>query len=114
MKTTKKLAGAVLCVVSIVGLGSSAFAGEVTGSGKGGPDGNGQTGARSNSNSLCAFSGQEDHDGAGATPGSGEVQNWGHTKGFLLSIGQDVHGANGPIVTPEGLAGCNGRDFPRK
>ena len=114
MSKSKKLVGAFICVASIVGVGGSAFAGEVTGSGKGGPSGDGTTGARANSNSECAFSGQEDHDGEGATPGSGEVQNWGHVKPFLVSIGAPVTGAAGPIVTPEGVTGCNGHNFGRK
>ena len=112
MKTTKQVAGAVLCLASIIGVGSSAFAGEVTGGGKGGPNGDGVTGAVENGNSPCRFSGLEDNDGAGVDPGT--TQNWGHTKPFLLSIGQDVHGANGPIQTPFGEDGCNGRDYGSK
>jgi hypothetical protein len=113
MKTTKQLAGAVLCVASVIGMGSSAFAGEVTGSNKGGPNGDGVTGAVGNGNSPCLYSGLEDHEGEGADPGTG-TQNWGHTKPFLLSIGQDVKGANGPIATPFGEDGCNARDFGLK
>ena len=52
---------------------SVAFAGEITGSGKGGPNGNGTPGGTLNARSQCAFSGLE--DGA-ATPGT--VQNYGH------------------------------------
>src|SRR4051794_29057558 len=52
---------------------SAAFAGEITGSGKGGPDGDGTPGGTLNASSQCAFSGLE--DGA-ATPGT--VQNYGH------------------------------------
>jgi hypothetical protein len=112
MKTTKRVAGAVLCLASIIGMGGSAFAGEITGSNKGGPAGDGVTGAVGNGNSPCLFSGLEDHEGE-SDPGT-PPQNWGHTKPFLLSIGQDVKGANGPIQTPFGEDGCNARDFGLK
>ena len=69
----KKLAGAALCATAIVGMGSSAFAGEITGSGKGGPDGDGIPGAIGNAHSACAFSGLDDARG-----GHGDVQNFGH------------------------------------
>ena len=52
---------------------SAAFAGEITGSGKGGPNGNGTPGGTLNGRSECAFSGLD--DGA-ASPGT--VQNYGH------------------------------------
>ena len=62
------------CVTAVVGVGAgSAFAGEITGSGKGGPNGDGTPGGTLNGSSACAFSGLE--DGA-ATPGV--VQNYGH------------------------------------
>jgi hypothetical protein len=62
------------CAAAFVGVGASAaFAGEITGSGKGGPNGNGTPGGTLNASSACAFSGLE--DGA-ATPGT--VQNYGH------------------------------------
>ncbi len=110
----KKLVGTAVCVASVVGFGASAFAGEATGSNQGGPNGDGVTGAYFNGNSPCLFSGLEDNDGAGTDPSSGEVQNWGHTKKFLQSLGQDVKGANGPITTPFGEDGCNARDFGLK
>jgi hypothetical protein len=72
----KTLAGVAICACSIIGLGSSAFAGEVTGSGKGGPNGDGIPGGIGNAASSCVFSGLQDFDGAGVQPGS--VQNWGH------------------------------------
>lgn len=69
-----RLFAVAACGVAAVGLGaSSAFAGEITGSGKGGPNGDGTPGGTLNSSSQCAFSGLE--DGA-ATPGT--VQNYGH------------------------------------
>lgn len=62
------------CVAAFMALGASAaFAGEITGSGKGGPNGDGTPGGTLNARSACAFSGLD--DGA-ATPGT--VQNYGH------------------------------------
>ena len=64
----KKLVGATLCAGAIVGMGSSAFAGEITGSGKGGPGGNGIPGAIGNARSDCAFSGLDDARAARRPP----------------------------------------------
>ena len=65
---------AAVSVVAMMGLGANAaFAGEITGSGKGGPNGDGTPGGTLNASSACAFSGLD--DGA-ATPGT--VQNYGH------------------------------------
>jgi hypothetical protein len=69
----KKLVGGALCAVAVVGMGSSAFAGEITGSGKGGPKGDGIPGAIGKASSACAFSGLDDAQG-----GHGDVQNFGH------------------------------------
>jgi hypothetical protein len=109
MMMKKPLVGAAICAASIVGLSGAAFAGESTGSNRGGPAGDGVTGAYDNGNSPCLFSGLEDNDGAGTDPSSGETQNWGHTKDFVGG-----GGANGPIVTPHGIDGCNARDFGLK
>jgi hypothetical protein len=69
-----RLLAATACAAAVVGAGASvAYAGEITGSGKGGPNGNGTPGGTLNASSACAFSGLE--DGA-ATPGT--VQNYGH------------------------------------
>ena len=70
----RRLLAVAGCTAAIVGLGAgSAFAGEITGSGKGGPNGDGVPGGIGNAASACVFSGLE--DGA-ATPGI--VQNYGH------------------------------------
>lgn len=71
----KKLVGGACCAIAIVGMGSSAFAGEITGSGKGGPKGDGIPGAvqEGHARSDCAFSGLDDAQG-----GHGDVQNFGH------------------------------------
>src|SRR6185436_20464739 len=66
--------GAVVCAVAVVGMGSSAFAGEITGSGKGGPNGDGRPAAtQGHARSACAFSGLDDARGY-----NGDVQNFGH------------------------------------
>jgi hypothetical protein len=71
----KKLVGGARCAVAVVGLGSSAFAGEITGSGKGGPNGDGKPAAilDGHARSACAFSGLDDAQGY-----NGDVQNFGH------------------------------------
>jgi hypothetical protein len=73
----KQLAGAALCASAIVATGGSAFAGEVTGSGKGGPAGDGVPGGIGRAASACVFSGLEDFDGLQPVD-PGAVQNWGH------------------------------------
>ena len=92
---------------------SAALAGEITGSGKGGPNGDGTPGGTLNASSACAFSGLE--DGA-ATPGI--VQNYGHRANdpfFGTVVSQKgassltlfIHPAGAP---PEGILvtiGCN-------
>jgi len=87
----KKLVGAALCVAAVVGTGSSAFAGEVTGSGKGGPNGDGIPAATQNGHaSECAYSGLND-DAGGA-----RVQNFGHRHEdpFFLEFIDDSRGAS--------------------
>lgn len=73
---TKYLLGGLLCAATVIGVGGVATAGEVTGSGKGGPNGDGIPGGIGRAASACVFSGLEDFDGAGVQPGT--VQNWGH------------------------------------
>lgn len=80
--------------VAAVALGAgSAWAGEITGSGK-------PTPIRDRANSECAFSGLDDAD----DDGFGRTQNWGQVprefRGFLRSIG----------VAPATL--CNGHLNP--
>ena len=53
----KPLVGATICAAAILGVGTSAFAGEVTG---GGPDGPKDTGMAGHAKSECGYSGQED------------------------------------------------------
>jgi hypothetical protein len=75
---------------------SAAFAGEVTGSGKGGPAGDGIPGAVEHGNSNCLFSGLEDGgdypeqpEGPGAPP-----QNWGHVKDVDTVVLDSPRGAS--------------------
>jgi hypothetical protein len=102
----KKLIVAGALAVLTIGAGGTAFAGEGTGSGMGGPNGDGKTGAYSNSNSECASSGLEDGNEPGTVAGPGNTQNWGQIpmadRDFLRSIG----------VAPSTL--CNGHLSPRK
>ena len=73
MRRTRLFAVAACAVGVAATAPSAAFAGEITGSGKGGPNHDGTPGGTLNASSACAFSGLD--DGA-ATPGT--VQNYGH------------------------------------
>lgn len=80
----KKLIVGGMIVMTTIGFGGSAFAGEITGSGKGGPNKDGTPAATigafttgEHANSICAFSGLAD-GGEGEPSGPGNVQNWGH------------------------------------
>jgi hypothetical protein len=109
-----RLISVAVCVAAAMSVGvSAAFAGEITGSGKGGPNGNGTPGGTLNASSACAFSGLE--DGA-ATPGT--VQNYGHraddpffgtvvSQNGASSLTLFIHPPGAP---PEGILvtiGCN-------
>jgi hypothetical protein len=70
----RKLVGGAVCAVAVLAMGGSAFAGEITGSGKGGPNGDGRPAAtQGHAQSACAFSGLDDARGY-----NGDVQNFGH------------------------------------
>jgi len=74
----KLIAGTAVAGLMLFGGAGAAFAGEVTGSGKGGPNGDGTPGATMDrANSICAFSGLAD-GGEGEPAGPGNTQNWGH------------------------------------
>ena len=85
------------------------------GSGKGGPSGDGVTGAVGNAASACLYSGLEDGSEGGPSSGPGAPpQNWGHTHKapFVLdsrgaswvSIDATIFGAPPGTVVEEG---CN-------
>jgi hypothetical protein len=99
----KAVIGAVVCLSSIVGVGASAaFAGEVTGQGRGTPLNAGagpaeRVGKAIVEPSHCAFSGLEDNDGAGVTPGV--VQTPAGVPGFVVAA--ECGGpANGNVAKP--------------
>jgi hypothetical protein len=124
----KTLVGVALCAAAVLGTGSAAFAGEVTGSGKGGPvkdptaEGFGQPGWVTKGHaSECAFSGLNDDR---ATQDA-QVQNFGHRHEdpFFLEFTDESHGASqvtvfidvGPPGGVEVTIGCNkhaGADAP--
>jgi len=82
----KWIAGGVLALATM-GMGSTAFAGEINGTGN--PPGGEGLGTL-HAHSICAFSGLEDGDGAGFPgPGGAPPQNWGHAKGFVGSTPQE-------------------------
>ncbi|MDR7185426.1 hypothetical protein J2X85_002460 [Microbacterium trichothecenolyticum] len=104
----KIMLGIAVGAVLVFGSAGGAFAGEYNANGE-------ATGARSNANSPCAFSGLEDHetDGSGVTPGT--TQNWGQfdqaaRKAFSL------HGGGASEVNIPGLGewGCNGHTQGQK
>lgn len=78
----KLIAGAALAGLLVLGGAGTAFGGEVTGSGRGGPNGDGTPGATTvrgdslRTSSICAFSGLAD-GGEGEPAGPGNTQNWG-------------------------------------
>jgi hypothetical protein len=77
-----------LAAVMLIASAGAAFAGEATGNGRGGPDGDGVTGAPSHANSICAFSGQND-----GNPPPGRVQSFGqNVKNGLASPQADNPG----------------------
>ena len=102
----KLIAGTAVAGLMLFGGAGAAFAGEVTGSGKGGPNGDGTPGATTvrgdsiRANSICAFSGLAD-GGEGEPAGPGNTQNWG-------SIPKEVR----DIIATQGEHpgdACNGR-----
>ena len=100
----RKWIAATVIVAAAVGVGGTAFAGEQNGSGKGGVDGTGRTGAYYNSNSECSFSGLEDGSEPGTIAGPGNTQNWGQ-------IPKEVRDSFGGFNPGEG---CNGHTAGRK
>ncbi len=99
-----------IAVGAILALGSAggAFAGEYNANGE-------ATGARSNANSPCSFSGLEDQESDGSGVLRGVVQNWGH---FDLAPHKDIslHGGGASEVYLEGFGewGCNGHTHGQK
>ena len=73
------LLGGVFALAAVGAFGGTAFAGEVTGSGRGGPNGDGITPVAGHlAASECSFSGLEDGEEDPEGPqGPGTAQNWG-------------------------------------
>jgi hypothetical protein len=99
----RKLIVAGALAVLTIGAGGTAFAGEITGSGQGGPEGDGVTGAVANANSECLYSGLDDAD---VDTETGE-DDFGRTQ----SYGQIVR-QTGSLGGIPGQA-CNGHLSPR-
>lgn len=106
-----------LVVALVMAMAGTALAGEVTGSGKGGPNHDAIPGAVGNGRSACLYSGLED---GGDYPGQPEgpcapPQNWGHSHGVeglvLFSRGASYVELNGEFFgAPAGtviIEGCN-------
>ncbi|MFB7893244.1 hypothetical protein ACFC1I_13655 [Microbacterium sp. NPDC056044] len=100
----KIMLGIAVGAVLVFGSAGGAFAGEYNANGQ-------ATGARSNANSPCAFSGLEDHESDGSGVERGETQNWGQfDQAVRKAVSQRGGGAADVVLTtPEGeLAwGCN-------
>jgi hypothetical protein len=102
----KTLVAALLCSASVVGVGTgSAFAGEVTGNGKGTPfPSHGPYAPAENvgikevtPSSICAYSGQNDEYHADPDGEWPRVQSWGQdVKAYVQEFG----GAGGGAGTP--------------
>jgi hypothetical protein len=115
----KSIVGAAICAAAVLSVGTSVFAGEVTGKGRGGPNGDGIPGSVEHGRSECLYSGLEDFDGEQpAEPGV--VQNWGHTKDAPIVL--DSRGASWVLlVNVFGIPdvetvelGCNAHNFPHE
>jgi hypothetical protein len=112
-RSTVALLAALIVMAMTLGA-SAALAGEVTGSGQGGPDGDGAPGATESANSICAFSGLNDDPDDPRLFEGGLVQSFGNiiqeaidTEGF----GYGTPGASAlvPLITEDGPgAHCQG------
>lgn len=83
----KKFIAGVALASCVVGVGGTAFAGEVNGNGDPTPINSYRAG------SICSFSGLNDDPTGGGDPNeAGKIQNWGvipkEVKAFLASIGE--------------------------
>lgn len=110
----RSLVAAAMAAVLVMMMAGTALAGEITGSGKGGPNSDGVTGAVGNAASACLYSGLEDGSEGGPGGPGAPPQNWGHTHKapFVLDsrgaswvlIDATVFGAPPGTVVEEG---CN-------
>ena len=94
----KLLCAAAVCATTMT-LGGVANAGEITGSGQGGPNGDGVTGMVGNASSICAFSGLDDPD----PDPFGRVQSYGAIpKEFRPEAGSPDHPGSACNPSPGG------------
>jgi hypothetical protein len=101
----RMLAGTALAVATVVGMGGTAFAGEVTGSGKPTPVADFQAG------SICSFSGLNDDPNEAELFADGRVQSFGDIVQEAIDVLGDGKGASSltPIITSDGPgANCRG------
>jgi hypothetical protein len=105
----KFIAGAALALI-VSGAGSTAFAGEVTGSGKGGPNGDGTTPIQTfTAGSICAFSGLDDGSEGGIGGPGQPPQNWGQVAKSFATEGGVGEFAQAGVVHDEGPGtNCHG------
>ena len=83
-----------------VGAGGTAFAGEITGSGKGGPEGDGVTGAVAHATSECMYSGLDDAD---VDPETGE-DDFGRTQSYGQIVRTRGPSAGSPVRRATGTS----------
>ena len=92
-RSTVALLAALMVMAMTLGA-SAALAGEVTGSGKGGPNGDGVPGAPEHANSICAFSGLNDNPDDPRPFEDGRVQSFGDIVQEAIDVLGDGHGAS--------------------
>jgi hypothetical protein len=106
----KAIAACAVGAFAVVAMGSSAFAGEVTGNGKV---------LTIHAKSECVYSGLDDQDPAEGGTGvvqPGITQNWGHTKDAPVVVAKP-RGASDVTLDFGGgpfQSGCNARLHPLK
>lgn len=115
-ESTQGGVAAAVLALTIAGPTAGAALGEVTGSGKGGPNGDGSSPVASfQAGSICAFSGLNDNPAgeAGDPFSPGKVQNWGdvvvQAKNGMLGPGLGASEI-APVIHDEG-PGTNCRGF---
>ncbi|MEV4687733.1 hypothetical protein [Microbacterium sp. LWH3-1.2] len=97
----KIMLGFAVGAVIVLGSAGGAFAGEFNANGD-------PTGARSNANSPCSFSGLEDHESDGSEVERGVTQNWGQfDQADRKALSLNGGGASDVVIPELGEWGCN-------
>lgn len=106
----KKIAVTSICAMAFLGaMSGPVLAGEITGSGKGGPNGDGHPAATQNGHaSFCAFSGLEDND---PVVTGEKVQNFGHQGDAVFAGADEPRGASIITLADGTVIGCNKHAF---